>query len=171
MQNQSVSTIKTKKQAQERKLNFPEGSTPHGSIYMPQMKRVYDKDLDRKVVKAVKKINIYEYIQSSASVADINQLRAQYLKTGAVPNFNADLVNGVSPLGAENIHELYKMVNGAKDSFATLDPKIQAIFGDADKFVDSLIAGTANKILLEGLTKDAQPAPIPTPTPNEGGAE
>lgn len=152
-------TLKSKEKKLFNNDDFP--YTNPGKRMQPVYKKVFDEELGRKVVKQVSEFDIYEYIQSSASSADMAQLRSEYVRTGMFPSVDPTLVHGAPTIQANNIHEFYQLVNGAKDSFESLDPRVKEIFGDADSYVEALLKGDANAILLRGLSPEKQEVPVP----------
>lgn len=130
-----------------------------GNKIQAVMKKVFDSEKGREVVKKTGEIDIYEYIQSSASQTDFAQLRAAYLKTGVIPQVDPTLVHGQESLHANNIHELFQAVEGAKEQFNSLPDEFKAIFGDADKFVEALTKGNAQSMIISGLTKKEEVLP------------
>ena len=158
--------LKSKEKKSKKIDDFP--YTNAGKRMQPVYKRVFDKELGRKVVKKVSEFDIYEYIQSSASSADMAQLRAEYVRTGMLPSVDPTLIYGAPSIQANNIHEFYSLVNGAKDSFESLDPKVKEIFGDADSYVKALLKGDANAVLVRGLKTKKQEVPVPETTEEKG---
>lgn len=148
MKNQSMEKV-------QKKSDFL--YTNPGNRMEPVYERVFDKDLGCEVVKKVREIDIYEYIQSSASSTDMAQLRAQLLRTGEVPCVDPTLRHGEVSLEANNIHEFYNLINGAAAQFDDLDPKVQAIFGSREEFVKALIKHDAYSTIVAGLSKEAEP--------------
>lgn len=129
--------------------------TNSGTGISPVYKRVYDKDLDRNIVKKVDTFNLHEFIQSSRSSTDLALLEKRYLELGEIPNYAPDAGAVDFTQLPSNIHEVYNMVNDVDANFNKLPDSIKQIFGTSQAYMQSLLDGTYQATLVKAI-KDAQ---------------
>ena len=100
-----------------------------GSDIAPVYKRVYDKELDKNVVRKVDTFNLFEFIQASRSSTDLALLEKRYLELGESPNADPNASGVDFATLPSNIHEVYNMVNDVDANFNKLPQSIKDIFG------------------------------------------
>lgn len=117
--------------------------TSAGSKIAPVYKRVYDKDLDRKIVQKVDETNLYEFIQASKSMTDLATLQKRFIELGEIPNVDPNLQHGVdTTLLPGDIHQLYSMVNDVNGNFNKLPDSVKAVFGSSQDYLSAILDGS-----------------------------
>lgn len=141
-----------KKQEAAAKTNTLKGvvCTPPGCSIAPVYKRVYDEQLDRNIVKKVDETNITEFIQASKSQTDLATLQKRFIELGEIPNVNPNMVYSDTVMPSD-IHGLYNMVNDVNGSFNKLPESVQAVFGDAQGYLKSIMDGSYNQKLADAF--------------------
>ena len=137
----------------EKKVSTLEGvicSNP-GDRIAPVYKRVFDKDLEKNVVKQVDTFNLYEFIQASRSQTDLAILEKRYIELGEIPAVDPSMQQADFVGYPENIHEVYNMVNDINGNFTKLPESIQKIFGTKENYLKSLMDGTYQATLINAL--------------------
>lgn len=116
-------------------------STP-GEHMQPVYKRVYDKELDKNIVKEVDKFDLNEYIQASKSQTDLAILQKRFVELGEIPNVDPNMVSADFSNYPDNIHEVYALAQDIAGNFAKLPQSIQDLFGNKDAYMRALMDGT-----------------------------
>ena len=114
----------------------------------PVYKRVYDKELDKSIVKKVDEFDIYEFIQASKSQTDLAILYKRYVELGEIPASDPNMVSADFSNYPENIHEVYAMAQDIAGNFAKLPQAIQDLFGTKDAYMRALMDGTYQATLI-----------------------
>lgn len=140
----------SKKFARENSLKGIIGSCC-GDPIMPVYKRVYDKDLDKSVVKETDKFNLDEFIQASLSQTDLAILYKRYQEFGEIPAVDPSMTSADFSNYPEDIHEVYKLASDIAGNFAKLPQSIQDIFGTKEAYMKSLIDGTYQATLINAV--------------------
>lgn len=139
-----------------------------GRTKSPVYKRVYDAASDTNVVKKVDEFDIYEFIQASKSSTDLALLQKQYEALGEVPGLEIGWDEAPDQtIMPSNIHEVYELTNNVDKAFKKLPESVQAIFGDKDKYLASLLDGSYMNIINAALVQ-AQNVPADTNKPANG---
>ena len=145
-----------KKQKAEEKKNTLDGvvCTPRGSSIAPVYKRVYDKDLDRNIVKKVDETNLTEFIQASRNQTDLATLQKRFIELGEIPSVDPNMQTGVdTTILPSDIHSLYNMVNDVNGNFAKLPEFVRNVFGSANVYLQAILDGSYNKKLADAFSK------------------
>lgn len=135
-----------------------------GCHTQPVYKRVYDKKLDRSIVKQVDTFDLYEFIQASMSQTDLAILQKRFVELGEIPEVNPALGSNDLSVMPSNIHEVYNMANDIANNFAKLPKSIQSIFGTKEAYMKALIDGTYQATIvnyvksLDAVKKQDSPA-------------
>ena len=137
--------------------------TCSGCHIQPVYKRVYDKELDRSIVKQVDTFDLFEFIQASKSQTDLALLQKRYIELGEIPEVNPALGSNDLAAMPSNIHEVYDMANDIANNFAKLPQSIQGIFGTKEAYMKALIDGTYQATIvnyvksLDAVKKEDKP--------------
>lgn len=159
-----------KKQAAKKKIDTLEGVvfSCAGSHIQPVYKRVYDKELDKNIVKQVDTFDIYEFIQASKSQTDLALLEKRFVELGELPNVDPSLGSNDFTNMPSNIHEVYDMANDIANNFAKLPKSIQDIFGTKEAYMKSLLDGSYQATLINAINQGSQPKPDEKVEESEG---
>lgn len=148
--------VNENKKAEEKKSTL-DGviCTSAGSQFTPVYKRIYDKELDRKIVKKVDETNLYEFIQASKSMTDLATLQKRFIELGEIPDVNPNLQHGVdTTLLPGDIHQLYSMVNDVNGNFNKLPDSVKAVFGTSQDYLSAILDGSyQNKLAAAFMPK------------------
>lgn len=134
-----------KKQEASKKKSTLEGvvSSNCGSPIAPVYKRVYDKELDKAIVKKVDETNLFEFIQASKSMTDLATLQKRFIELGEIPAVDPTLVNGVdTTIMPGDIHQLYSMVNDVNGNFNKLPDSVKEVFGTSQDYLSAILDGS-----------------------------
>lgn len=133
-----------KDKEEKKKVSSLDGvvCTNPGCHTQPVYKRVYDKELERSIVKQVDTFDLYEFIQASMSQTDLAILQKRFVELGEIPAVNTNLGSNDLAAMPSNIHEVYNMANDIANNFAKLPQSIQSIFGTKEAYMKALIDGT-----------------------------
>lgn len=135
-------------------------ATPCGNSIAPVYKRVYDKELDRNIVKKVDTMNITEFIQASKAQTDLAILQKRFLELGEIPNVNPDMGSHDLANMPSDIHGLYAMANDVAGNFARLPKSIQDIFGSKEAYLKAILDGSYQATLINAINSSkAQESP------------
>lgn len=134
--------------------------TQPGEHIAPVYKRVYDPELNRKVVKKVDETDLFEFIQASKSVTDLAVLQKRFIELGEIPNADPTLGSNDLTIMPGDIHSLYDMVNDLNASFNQLPESIKAIFGDSASYGKAVLDGSYAAKINAGL-KEKEPENTP----------
>lgn len=126
-------------------------ATPSGNSIEPVYKRVYDKELDKSLVKKVDTLNITEFIQASKSQTDLSILEKRFIELGEIPNASPDLGSHDLTNMPGDIHSLYAMANDISGNFAKLPQSVQEVFGNPQAYMKSIIDGTYQSTLINAF--------------------
>lgn len=151
----------TKKE--EKKVSSLAGviSSDNGTDVMPVYKRVYDKELDKSVVKLNDKFNLNEFIQASLAQTDLAILYKRYQEFGEIPSVDPNMTSADFTNYPDNIHEVYAMANDIAGNFGKLPESIQNIFGTKEAYMKALMDGTYQATIINALNNAQKQAEKP----------
>lgn len=156
--NEGQTNKTSQKTPEVKKISSLDGvvcSNP-GSHLAPVYKRVYDKDLDRAVVKKVDETDLFEFIQASASQTDLALLERRFIETGEIPQVDPGLKFGVDTSSLpSDIHGVYDMVNDIDANFNKLPQSVKDVFGSSQAYLKSILDGTYQATLISAFNKPA----------------
>lgn len=133
--------------------------TPCGQRMQPTYKKVYNEKLKREVVVRGEDMDIYEFIQMSASNSDIEMFKREALKTGIEANVLPGAVYGVdTSMFPKDIHQLYRLANNSSEIFNGFDEQTKAAFKDVSDFNKCVLDGSAQERIRSHFSKLAEEA-------------
>lgn len=153
MKTNEGQVIQGQKAAKEKKSTLSGVvCTPAGSHIAPVYKRVYDKELDKAIVKKVDETNLFEFIQASKSSTDLALLQKRFIELGEIPASDPNMQFGVdNTILPSDIHSLYNMVNDVNTNYNKLPSEVQKVFGNSQDYLKAVLDGTASTILANAF--------------------
>ena len=137
-----------------------------GSHTAPIYKKVFDKDLNRMVVKQTGETDIYEFIQASKCSTDLATLQQRFIALGEIPAIDPSMGENDLSIFPDNIHEVYKMANDVDGAYSKLPDSVKTIFGSSQAYMSALLDGSYLNKINEALSKKVD---VPADTqPKEG---
>lgn len=144
-------------QAGERQEAATKKSTLEGVIctnpgrdIAPVYKRIYVPELDKNLVRKVDETNLFEFIQASKSQTDLATLQKRFIELGEIPAVDPTMTYSDAVMPSD-IHSLYNMVNDVNGSFQKLPESVQAVFGDAQSYLNAILDGSYNQKLADAF--------------------
>lgn len=126
--------------------------TPLGDRYM--VKAELSIEDGKKIAKPGKKLDLYAYIQEQVASTDMASViaRVQAGDLDAI-NVNPNSFTGdatILPKDILDVHAMNRLYDNVSNSFAKLDPEIQALFDNSsEKFLNSLLDRSAEKLVSD----------------------